>query len=468
MKIILDAASQLIGAAKQNTFLAIVAAVTTGSALAATPLHHYDFNGDTVRDLVGSVDGALVGGADLDNGILRTYEMGVDGRGPGYAEFPENLLPAVPPFSIAFSAREFSLRESQSESYPGSGTMVSQGPEFSIGFEDRLFKIGGHVPNPGAPVPKGGVWHHYAVTAAADETRLYIDGNLVARFGAIFPGSVESTTRVGFDFLGSMDELWVFDGVLSQSETADLARRRDFTYYERPLPDGGIVITGYTGIAGRLTIPETIDGKPVVGIGQFAFQFYNSLTSVIIPKGVNMVGYEAFRDCSSLRSIYFLGDEPNGLIGPSWWEPEDPPSFSNSEHVTVFYPAGANGWEGTYRYRPAVEWIPTDDWDHDRMTNLEEMFAGTDPLDASSLLAFEVAPRSEALVEADQTAISADQHGLYFQTIPGLRYEILSSEVLGGPWTPAATVSATTSQKRALVNKPAGAAFYRIRVVPAQ
>ena len=468
MKIFLSVASWFIGATKRKAFPALLAVSVAGSALAATPIHHYDFNGDRVRDLVGSVDGALVGGPGLDNGILRTYELGVDGRGPGYAEFPENLLPQSPPFSVTFSAREFSWVEFQdpSRSYPPNGIMLSQGPEFSIGFQDRFFTIGGIVANPPVPVPDGGVWHHYAVTATANETCLYIDGNLAARFAPISPGNGESTTRLGFDLFGSMDELWVFDGVLSQSEIADLARRRDFTYYESPSPSGGIVITGCTGIAGTLTIPESIGDKAVTGIGMWAFHSYTNLTSVIVPRTVDVLGYEAFSDCLNLRSVYFPGDEMNGLIGPSWWEPEDPPSFSNSEHVTVYYRAGANGWESTYRHRPAVKWIPTDDLDHDRMTNLEEMFAGTDPLDATLLLTFEAAPRLEALVEMDRTDVPPGKHALYFQSLPGLRYEILSSETLDGTWRTATTATATTSQKRALVDQPASAAFYRIQALP--
>jgi hypothetical protein len=98
--------------------------------------------------------------------------------------------------------------------------------------------------------------------------------------------------------------------------------------------------------------------------------------------------------------------------------------------------------------------------------NLEEKEAGTDPLDASSLLAFEAALRPEALVVADQTPIPSGQHALYFQSIPGMRYEILSTERIGGEWSTVETVSATTSQKRVLVDKAAQTAFYRIHVLP--
>jgi hypothetical protein len=41
----------------------------------------------------------------------------------------------------------------------------------------------------------------------------------------------------------------------------------------------------------------------------------------------------------------------------------------------------------------------------------------------------------------------------------------LSSETLAGPWTPAATLSATTSQKRALVDQPGSTAFYGIKLL---
>lgn len=67
----------------------------------------------------------------------------------------------------------------------------------------------------------------------------------------------------------------------------------------------GIVISGYTGPGGAITIPASIPGLHgglVTYIGDLAFQACSSLTSVVIPDGVIGIGNEAFYDCPNLTS----------------------------------------------------------------------------------------------------------------------------------------------------------------------
>lgn len=52
---------------------------------------------------------------------------------------------------------------------------------------------------------------------------------------------------------------------------------------------GAITITGYTGPGGEVTIPGTIDGLPVTGIGPAAFIFGRDVTSVTIPGSVTNI-----------------------------------------------------------------------------------------------------------------------------------------------------------------------------------
>jgi len=58
--------------------------------------------------------------------------------------------------------------------------------------------------------------------------------------------------------------------------------------------DGKAIITRYIGDGGAVTIPETIDDKPVTGIGNGAFQFREDITGVTIPDGVTVIGDGAF------------------------------------------------------------------------------------------------------------------------------------------------------------------------------
>jgi hypothetical protein len=67
--------------------------------------------------------------------------------------------------------------------------------------------------------------------------------------------------------------------------------------------DGTITITGYTGPGGDVTIPDTINGLPVTGVGDSAFSGCASLTGVTIPGSVTSIGNWGFVDCTSLTNV---------------------------------------------------------------------------------------------------------------------------------------------------------------------
>ena len=68
--------------------------------------------------------------------------------------------------------------------------------------------------------------------------------------------------------------------------------------------DGTIEITDCdTNASGALTIPDTINGKKVTGIGWGAFEACRNLTSITIPNSVISIESRAFHYCSSLTSI---------------------------------------------------------------------------------------------------------------------------------------------------------------------
>ena len=75
----------------------------------------------------------------------------------------------------------------------------------------------------------------------------------------------------------------------------------DFEY--EILDDDTVEITKYYGSAETLKIPNEIDGKTVTSIGNYAFAWCDSLTSVTIPDSVTTIGDSAFEDCDSLTSV---------------------------------------------------------------------------------------------------------------------------------------------------------------------
>lgn len=192
------------------------------------------------------------------------------------------------------------------------------------------------------------------------------------------------------------------------------------------------------------------------------------------------IGGGAFSGCTRLTGLYFLGNAP--LLEGDF-------VFENTPNATVYYRAGATGWGPTFGGRPTAIWLAppsyaqwaadrgltvkypgasgeSDDPDRDGLTNLQEMAAGTDPTERASVLAFEFLARPGDLSVEDQTPPDVGRFALYFQSIPDKSYAIQSRERLGTAWTTGTTVTATTSQKRVLLNRPATQAFFRVILRP--
>ena len=62
-------------------------------------------------------------------------------------------------------------------------------------------------------------------------------------------------------------------------------------------------------------VPEKIDGRPVVKIGQGAFANWGFLKLVALPSSVKEIGWQAFANCNALKSVEIpasvreIGDE---------------------------------------------------------------------------------------------------------------------------------------------------------------
>ena len=95
---------------------------------------------------------------------------------------------------------------------------------------------------------------------------------------------------------------WSFaSGLLFQLLTVAIteSRAQDFTYTTH---NGTITITRYVGQGTVVTIPATINGLPVTGIGHDAF-YLTSPTSVTIPNSMTVIGDRAFASCTNLTSL---------------------------------------------------------------------------------------------------------------------------------------------------------------------
>ena len=227
------------------------------------------------------------------------------------------------------------------------------------------------------------------------------------------------------------------------------------------------------GRGGSYVLPNS-----VASIGAEAFRSARGLTTLTLPSSVTSIGDWAFAGLADLTSVYFEGSSPT--LGAA--------VFGSPSKAIVYYLAGTTGWGSTFAGRPTAVWVrrpsysqwasaaglPTkypnasgeqDDADQDGLTNSQEMVASTDPTERTSSLVFEALARPGDLSEDDKGPIDPSDFALYFQSVPGQSYEIQSRDTLGSAWSTAASVTATTTQKRVRLIKPSTQKFYRV-VIP--
>jgi hypothetical protein len=73
--------------------------------------------------------------------------------------------------------------------------------------------------------------------------------------------------------------------------------------YISTVTDGTITVMGYTGPGGEVTVPSSIRGLPVTGIGDFTFSGRIRLTRILIPNSVTSIGDDAFERCAGLTNV---------------------------------------------------------------------------------------------------------------------------------------------------------------------
>ena len=96
------------------------------------------------------------------------------------------------------------------------------------------------------------------------------------------------------------------------------------------LENGKAIITGYKGTSTLVTVPATLDGYPVIAIGEHAFEGQR-IAAVLLPEGLEAVGWFAFYGCQSLIDVSI----PSSVTSIGY------AVFDGCENVTIICAAGS-------------------------------------------------------------------------------------------------------------------------------
>jgi hypothetical protein len=124
--------------------------------------------------------------------------------------------------------------------------------------------------------------------------------------------------------------------------------------YDYSVSNGQATITGYHGAGGDVTIPATLGGCPVVGIGDRAFAGCDTLTHLTIPGHVTSIGSGVFDSCTDLIGITFFGLTPP--ITDSGWLTDANIDLSGHAYYGSSFPAPGYAFNGL----TMGEYIPED------------------------------------------------------------------------------------------------------------
>lgn len=132
--------------------------------------------------------------------------------------------------------------------------------------------------------------------------------------------------------------LMVISIITSVPLTASAASKSDLTFKRSYNDDCSYVVSDCKASAkGKIVIPDTYNGLPVVGIDWNAFENCKEITSVVIPDSVTSIGGYAFRWCTSLKSVV-IPDSVTRIIHGAFYGCKSLTSIAIPGSVTSIYP----------------------------------------------------------------------------------------------------------------------------------
>lgn len=151
-----------------------------------------------------------------------------------------------------------------------------------------------------------------------------------------------------YKYYTPIDSKYAYSG----ANTGKDSEGNTYTIFDYSLNDKDqATITSYRGNVSVLTIPSTLDGYPVVGIGDMVFKNNSKLYSVMIPDGVVKIGAGAFGNCTNLSSIS-LSDSLLEMGAHSFYNCDSLTNIEIPKNLKNTYDAYINEFAYDYQYGP--------------------------------------------------------------------------------------------------------------------
>ena len=109
-----------------------------------------------------------------------------------------------------------------------------------------------------------------------------------------------STQEYELETKRQVQELETFEELETEGYLGDGLVESNFQYR---VTDNQAILTAYLGDGQTITLPETLGGYPVTGIGYRAFYGNDAVETIVLPDGIKTIEDSAFAECSNLKSI---------------------------------------------------------------------------------------------------------------------------------------------------------------------
>jgi hypothetical protein len=124
------------------------------------------------------------------------------------------------------------------------------------------------------------------------------DENEAEIIEANFGGDVKMHQVLTGPLFGDLTEAILDEYCLENYSKEGITKEYDYNeYYDR------IVITRYLGKQKEVEVPAKIEGKPVTGIAEGAFEYNETITKISLPKTIKNIGKHAFFGCLELEEL---------------------------------------------------------------------------------------------------------------------------------------------------------------------